>query len=68
MSDRQKKIAAALGAVEAYLHDEQSALDSRDQSLDLRRAAFVHPNPWSHSGRQDMMNMRRLMQLRTFIR
>jgi hypothetical protein len=65
MADMQKKMAAALAAVNAYLQmEEQAAADATAQQEDL--AARQSQSLWSQSGRQDMMTMRRLVQLRTF--
>lgn len=67
MADKKKKMAAALSAVNAYLEQEEAA----------RQAQVVEREPsvcdyglsqWSHSGRQEMMAMRRLVQLRIFDR
>jgi DNA-binding GntR family transcriptional regulator len=60
----KKKMAAALAAVNLYLeeeaavYDEQAAMQKRVQSNDF--------SAWGHSGRQDMMSMRRLIQMRVF--
>ncbi len=64
--DTQKKMAAALAAVNAYLQmEEQAAAQASAQSAD--DTAFPRAQSgWSMSGRQDMMTMRRLIQLRTF--
>ena len=65
MADTQKKMAAALAAVNAYLQmEEQAAAEAAAQQTE-ETARPVH-NLWGLSGRQDMMTMRRLVQLRTF--
>jgi len=68
MADKKKKMAAALAAVNAYMQQEQEAAA-------LQAAAAAPPAPtdfgvsqWSFSGRQEMMAMRRLVQLRVFDR
>ena len=62
----QKKIAAALAAVNAYMQmEEQAAAQAAAQALDKRGVPPIQ-SCWSQSGRQDMMTMRRLIQLRTF--
>lgn len=66
MADKKKKIAAALAAVSLYLQEEEAAVTAE-------RAVAIDKGPppmsmWGHSGRQDMMTMRRLIQLRTFTR
>jgi hypothetical protein len=63
MSADAKKVAAAMAAVGLYLQQEEAA---REQEVAPQiKAQF---SPWAHSGRQDMMNMRRLLQMRTFTR
>ncbi|BDD89466.1 hypothetical protein [Desulfofustis limnaeus] len=64
MADREKKIAAALAAVQAYLCQEESEAAART----IHPEALPPPAPtfWSLSGRQEIMNMRRLIQMRTF--
>jgi hypothetical protein len=44
--------------------EEQAAADATAQQED--QAARQSQSLWSQSGRQDMMTMRRLVQLRTF--
>lgn len=63
MADIQKKMAAALAAVNAYLEMEDSAARQGQQALPEPE---LHQNYWSQSARQEMMTMRRLIQLRTF--
>ncbi len=66
MADTQKKMAAALAAVNAYLQmEEQAAAEAAAQQVEEQAAGPIH-NLWGLSGRQDMMTMRRLIQLRTF--
>ena len=61
----QKKMAAALAAVNAYLQmEEQAAAEAAAQQIE--ETARPVQNLWGLSGRQDMMTMRRLVQLRTF--
>ena len=62
----EKKIAAALAAVEQYLQEEQAAAI---QSMMPQAAAAVPAAPirlWGFSGRQAQMANRQLMQMRTF--
>ncbi len=66
MADMQKKMAAALAAVNAYLQmEEQAAAEAAAQQAEDQAVRPIH-NLWGLSGRQDMMTMRRLIQLRTF--
>jgi len=62
----QKKMAAALAAVNAYLQmEEQAAAEATARQVEDQATGQVQ-SLWSQSGRQDMMTMRRLIQLRTF--
>lgn len=66
MAEKERKIAAALAAVNAYLHMEESEAAAR---LAQPEPPVVPPGQqsfWSQSGRQEMMTMRRLIQMRTF--
>jgi hypothetical protein len=64
MADMQKKMAAALAAVNAYLQMEEAA--AAQAALQRSPVPVNLQSCWSQSGRQDMMTMRRLIQLRTF--
>ncbi len=64
MADMQKKMAAALAAVNAYLQMEEAA--AAQAALQRSPVPANLQSCWSQSGRQDMMTMRRLIQLRTF--
>jgi hypothetical protein len=64
MAAKKKKMAAALAAVGLYLQQED-AVAQEQQALQQARAQF---SPWAHSGRQDIMAMRRLIQMRAFTR
>ncbi|MBE0585925.1 MAG: hypothetical protein IH612_19470 [Desulfofustis sp.] len=66
MADKEKKIAAALAAVTAYLHMEESEAAARLAPLETALVPPIAPSFWSQSGRQEMMTMRRLIQMRTF--
>jgi len=59
-------MAAALAAVSLYL--EQEEVMAAEQKGVLQNPVIVGPSQWGHSGRQEMMTMRRLTQLRTFTR
>ena len=69
----QKKISAAIAAVMYYIREEeailmqQAAMGGMPQvpSVCAPAAAF---SPWSMHGRQTQMQMRNLMQMRTFQR
>jgi hypothetical protein len=70
METKEKQMAAALAAVAAYMQMEE---ESFRQQLD---AAMTPPAPtpaggpnlWGQSGRQSMMQLRGLMQLKAFDR
>lgn len=66
MTDREKKLAAALAAVNAYLHLEESEAAARCAPAETLSAPSLQQNFWNQSGRQEMMAMRRLVQMRTF--
>ncbi len=64
MAPMQKKMAAALAAVNAYLQEES---DAAGQHLaGTLQTPAIQQSAWSQSGRQDMMMMRKLIQMRTF--
>ena len=64
----QKKMAAALAAVNAYLQDEEVRASSESNAGISRQTPHLQPNFWGQSGRQEMMSMRRLIQMRAFDR
>ncbi len=66
MAAKEKKMAAALAAVGLYLEQEQALL--AEQKVDQKEQEITDSSHWGHSGRQEMMMMRRLTQLRTFMR
>ena len=67
MADMQKKMGAALAAVSAYLQDEE-AMAAVQQSGAVPSGPQSQQSLWGQSGRQEMMNMRRLIQMRAFER
>ena len=67
MDANEKRLAAALAAVTTYIQTEEEAiLMSPPKRPEPRR--FDQGNLWSLSGRQGMMQMRGLMQMKTFNR
>jgi hypothetical protein len=66
MAEKEKKIAAALAAVDTYLHMEESEAAARLAQPEPPAVPPVQQSFWSQSGRQEMMTMRRLIQMRTF--
>ncbi len=67
MADKKKKMAAALAAVNAYLQQEEEAATSQAAEMPSVSSG-IGLSQWSFSGRQEMMAMRRLVQLRVFDR
>ncbi|MEE4243129.1 MAG: hypothetical protein V2I36_16825 [Desulfopila sp.] len=69
MAETNSKIAAALAAVNAFLHEEE-ALRQQEENEAARyiQAAPQDFSIWGFSGRQDMMNMRQLIQMKAFSR
>ncbi|MGD8715803.1 MAG: hypothetical protein PVG70_14720 [Desulfobacterales bacterium] len=66
-----KKITAAIAAVTHYIQAEEEAQRSQAAMLDVPQAASAPSaglNPWGLYGRQTQMQLRSLMQLRTFQR
>jgi len=66
MAKKSKKMAAALSAVSLYLQQEQAVQDELAASEPAAPGAQI--SMWGHSGRQEMMALRRLIQMRTFTR
>jgi len=68
--DKDKKIAAAIAALDRYI--EMEALERSRPALrkgtiwDRQGGLTFRRNIWGVSGRQDQMQVRTLMQLRTF--
>lgn len=67
MADMQKKMGAALAAVSSYLQDEE-AMAAAQQAGATPTGPQPQMNLWGQSGRQEMMSMRRLIQMRAFER
>ena len=67
MAGQRKKMAAALAAVSLYLQQEE-AMAEQAQQEPLRKPQSFDFSQWGQSGRQEMMAMRKLIQLRTFTR
>jgi hypothetical protein len=67
MEANEKRLAAALAAVLAYVQTEEEALVLPPPEKPRPRH-FDQGNLWALSGRQGMMQMRNLMQMKTFNR
>ena len=64
-----KKIAAAISAVMSYIKTEEEIIYQQtltDQAAPQAATAAVPTKMWALSGRQALMQMRHLMQMRTF--
>jgi len=64
MADKNKKMAAALAAVNAYIQQEEEA--AYQAQLAAAKPAVAGPSSWAMAGRQDIMNFRRLIQMKAF--
>jgi hypothetical protein len=67
MAGKRKKMAAALAAVSLYLQQEE-AMAAQAQQAPLKKPESFEFSQWGQSGRQEMMAMRKLIQMRTFTR
>ena len=67
MAGHGKKMAAALAAVSLYLQQEE-AMAAQEQQAPLKKPQSFEFSQWGQSGRQEMMAMRKLIQLRAFTR
>lgn len=67
MSTQSTKMAAAVAAVQAFLDEEAAvAAESAAQAEAYRRELAHAASPWAMSGRQEIMTLRRLIQLKAF--
>ena len=63
MEKKEKMVAAALAAVQMYLEEEAALLQAGST---VAAVPAVEPGAWAQFGRSDMMNGRRMMQMRAF--
>jgi hypothetical protein len=69
MGNMEKKMAAALSAVSAYMQQEQEAYaEALAAAMEPPKPPAIELNLWGQSGRQSMMAMRNLMQMKAFDR
>ena len=69
MDTMEKKMAAALAAVSAYMQQEQEAYaDEITKAMEGPKTPAIELNLWGQSGRQSMMAMGNLMQMKAFDR
>lgn len=66
MAGKSKKMAAALAAVSLYLQQEEAA--AQELQAPCMESKSFEVSLWGQSGRQEMMAMRKLIQLRAFTR
>lgn len=66
MKMNEKKLAAAIAAVSAYISIEEQAFVMAAAGLPKKDRRDTRMAPWGQSGRRDMMQLRNMMQLRTF--
>jgi len=67
MIEQEKKMAAALAAVAAYMQREEESVHRQlaaAMAPPKTPAPATVPNLWGQSGRQSMMQMRSLMQIK----
>lgn len=64
----RKKMAAALSAVSAYIKsgEEMAAMQAPPAVAAAPEKPAAMPSLWGVSGRQDMMQMRNMMQMKAF--
>jgi len=68
MAGMKKKVAAALAAVNTYIQQEEEAVCAQLAATVAPPTPTTQINVWAMTGRQEMMAMRRLIQLRAFDR
>jgi hypothetical protein len=71
MANVEKRMAAALAAVNAYLQQEEETCCQQQPSASAfsqQQHSQADLNLWGLSGRQEMMSMRQLIQMKAFLR
>lgn len=63
--ENKKKMAAVLAAVTAYIKTEEE-MAAGIGVIEAPPVTYTHTGVWGASGRQAQMQLRNLMQLRTF--
>ena len=64
--EKRKKTAAAMAAVMQYIKTEEEAIYMQSLAAPAVERAVVPVRLWGMSGRQSQMQMRTMMQMRTF--
>jgi hypothetical protein len=65
MKLNEKKLAAAVAAVNAFISTEEQAFTLAVIGLPKKERRDTRMAPWGQSGRRDMMQLRNMMQLRS---
>jgi len=65
MKLNQKKLAAAIAAVNVYISIEEQVYAMAAIGLPKKERRDTRLSPWGQSGRRDMMQLRNMMQLRS---
>ncbi|MDR3629671.1 MAG: hypothetical protein P4L42_04980 [Desulfocapsaceae bacterium] len=68
MAGKEKKMAAALAAVNAYIQEEEAIAAAQMAMTVAPTNPGTQFTAWGMSGRHDMMSLRRLIQMRAFDR
>ena len=68
MAGMEKRMAAALAAVNAFIQQEEETVCAQLAATIAAPPPAAQLNIWGMSGRQEMMAMRRLIQMRAFDR
>lgn len=70
MQIKEKRVAAALAAVELYLQQEEAEAETQRRMIASEQGpvAAIDPGHWAQAGRLEMMSVRRMMQMRAFSR
>ena len=68
MQKREKRVAAALAAVQLYLQEEEAAAQAMLEQSIVPASVPVDQGAWAQAGRMETMSMRRMMQMRAFAR
>ncbi len=66
INNQKEKAAAAIAGVIAYIRQEEDAMAHYVAPEDKPEQRNFGLNLWGAGGRQDMMNMRLMMQLKAF--
>ena len=68
MQKREKRVAAALAAVQLYLQEEAAAAQAVLEQSIVPANVSVDQGAWTQAGRMEAMGARRMMQMRVFAR